>query len=125
MDKTDKTDKMDNKLNQYSNNIISKTFNSLDKKHQIDIKIIDDVAWFNINKLDYENYKTFLLLIKNIISFLNDKKINTIKQYINEKDLIFFEKSSYVNIGNNQCIVSTDIIHFLSELVNALGIQKL
>lgn len=116
---------MNDNLNQYANNIISKTFNSIDNKHQIDIKIIDDIAWFNINKLDYENYKTFLLLIKNIMSFLNEQKINIIKQYINGEDLKFFEKSSYVDIGNDQYIISTEITHFLSELVNVLGIQKL
>lgn len=100
-------------------------FESIDKKHQIDIKLIDDIAWFNIIKLDYENYKTFLILLKQVMEYLNSNNIKFIKQYIYEEDLKYFKKSSYLDIGNNQYIISTDIIHFLSELMNVLGVNKL
>jgi hypothetical protein len=109
------------------NNLTTKIFDSIDKKHQIEIKIekFENIGWFNINKLDYENYKTFLIILKIVIEYLSSKNIKIIKQYIYEEDLKYFEKSSYLDIGNGQFIVSTDIIHFLSELINALGVNKL
>lgn len=108
-----------------SDKIVNKIFNSLDNKHQIDIKIIDDIAWFNINKLDCDQCKTFLLLVKDILNYLNKNNVNTIKQYIYAEDIEYFKKSSCVDIGNNEYIVSTNIIHFLSELTNALNIKGL
>lgn len=104
---------------------LKKIFNSLDKKHQIEITIIDDIAWFNINKLDYEHCKTFLILMKDVIEFFNLNDIKYIKQYIYEEDLVFFKKSSFIDIGNKQYVVSTEIINFLFELTNVLGINKL
>jgi hypothetical protein len=109
-----------------TNNIsISKTFESIDKKHQIEISIIDNIGWFCICKLDYENCKTFLILLKQVMEYLNLKNIKYIKQYIYEEDLKYFEKSSHLDIGNGQYVVSTEIIYFLSELTNVLGIYKL
>jgi len=37
-----------NKINQ-----LNKIFNSIDNKHQIEVNIIDNISWFNINKFDY------------------------------------------------------------------------
>jgi hypothetical protein len=119
---------LNNELVDWKNNLmITKIFNSIDVKHQIEIKIdyIGECAWFNINKLDYESCKTFLIVLKEVMEFLNSNNIKIIKQYVYEEDLNFFEKSSHSDIGNRKFIISTDIIHFLSELVNALGINKL
>lgn len=104
---------------------LSKIFDSIDMKHQIEIKIIDDISWFNIIKIDYEKCKTFLILLKSVIEYLNLNNVKFIKQYIYEEDLKFFEKSSFLDINNNQYIISTDIRDFLLELVNALGVNKL
>ena len=115
-------------LDDWKNNLfINKIFDSIDNKHQIEIKIelIGEYAWFNINKLDYENCKTFLILLKRVIEYLSSKNVKIIKQYIYEEDLKYFEKSSHLDIGNGQFIISTEIIHFLSELIYALGINKL
>lgn len=76
-----------------TNNIkISNIFESIDKKHKIEISIIDDVGWFCIIKLDYENCKTFLILLKQVMEYLNFKNIKCIRQYIYEEDLKYFEK---------------------------------
>ena len=115
-------------LDDWKNNLfIIKIFDSIDNKHQIEIKIelIGEYAWFNINKLDYENCKTFLILLKRVIEYLSSKNVKIIKQYVYEEDLKYFEKSSHLDIGNGQFIISTEIIHFLSELIYALGINKL
>lgn len=115
-------------LDDWKNNLfINKIFDSIDNKHQIEIKIelIGEYAWFNINKLDYENCKTFLILLKRVIEYLSSKNVKIIKQYVYEEDLKYFEKSSHLDIGNGQFIISTEIIHFLSELIYALGINKL
>ncbi len=104
---------------------LNKIFNSVDLNHQISISIIDNVSWFNINKLNYESYKTFLLLLKEVLTFMNIHNIKYVKQYIYKEDLEYFKNSSYVEIGDSQYTVTTDIIYFLSEITNVLGIQKI
>ncbi len=111
-----------------SNNIkyTNKLFNSIDKKHQIEISILDDVGWFNINKLDCESCKTFLLLLKQVMEYLSLNNIKYIKQHIMYEDLDNFPNSSHVESANgNYYIVSIDIENFVLESVNALGINKL
>jgi len=112
-------------MNSYQLYELDKLFNSIDSKHQIKISIIDNIAWFNINKLDYSSCKTFLLLLKDVMEFISVNNIEYIKQYILMKDLEYFKNSSFVEIDNGQCVVSTNIIHFLSEITNVLGIKKL
>lgn len=114
-----------NKIDSTNKTGIKKIFNSLDKKHQIEITIIDEISWFNINKLDYEYCKTFLILLKDVILFLNQNNVRFIKQYIYGEDLEYFKKSSYINVDDNTYVVTSEIIHFLSELVSVLGINKL
>jgi hypothetical protein len=105
--------------------IIIKIFNSIDNKHEINIKIIDDVSWFNIIKLDFENIKTFLLLLKQVIEYLNLKNIQFIKQYIYQEDLYYFKNSDCSELNDNQYVITTKLIYFVEELTNVLGIQKI
>ena len=42
----------------------SKNFYSIDKYHSFNINIIEDTAYFSINTIKPEKYKTFLLLLK-------------------------------------------------------------
>ncbi len=116
---------INDKIENISNITLRHIFESIDKKHQIEINLVDDIAWFNIIKLDYENCKTFLILLKRVMEYLNLKNIKFLKQYIYEEDLKYFEKSSCLDIGNGQYVISTDIIYFLSELMNVLGVRKL
>ncbi len=102
-----------------------KIFNSIDKKHEIEINIIENICWFNINKFEYEYYKTFLLMLKDIILFLKNNNVNFIKQYINENDCEYFKNSSIINLDENTNIVSTNIDNFIDEIVCVLGINKI
>ena len=56
---------------------------------------------------------------------MSDHNIKYVKQYIYKEDLEYFKNSSYVEINDSQYTVTTDIIYFLSEITNVLGIQKL
>ena len=103
----------------------STIFESIDKKHRISINILDDIAWFNILDLDYENCKTFLILLKRLLEYLNSSNVKIIKQYIYEEDLKYFEKSSYLDIGDGKYLITTEIANFLPDLINVLGINKL
>ena len=119
---------VNSELDNWKNNlVISKIFDSIDSKHQIEIKIelLGEFAWFNINKLDNENCKTFLIVLKKVMEFLSSNNVKIIKQYVYKDDLKYFEKSNHLDIGDGKFIISTDIIHFLSELIYALGINKL
>ena len=47
--------------------MINKKFVSIDKFHEINTSIIDNFCYFSIEKMIIENYKTFLLLLKDIL----------------------------------------------------------
>lgn len=102
-----------------------KIFDSVDKKHQIEINIIDDISWFNINNFDFEYYKTFLLMLKDILIFLKKKNITHIKQYIYKNDCEYFKNSLIINLDDDKYIVSTNLENFLDEIINVLGIKKI
>lgn len=104
---------------------MNKIFDSIDNKHQIETNIIENICWFNINKFDYEYYKTFLLTLKDVLLYLNKNNIIHIKQYIYEEDIEFFKNSSTVNIYENQYIVTTNITDFIDEIICVLGIKKI
>ena len=109
-----------NKINQ-----LNKIFNSIDNKHQIEVNIIDNISWFNINKFDYENYRIFLLTLKDVLLFLKKNNVVYIKQYILEDDIKYFKNSSVINIYENQYIVSTNIDNFVDEIINVFDIKKI
>lgn len=104
---------------------IEKVFQSLDLKHEINTTIIDDILWFNINKLTNEHPKTFILLLKDVIDYMRENKIKYVKQYIMTKETDFFKNSSIMNLNNGVSIVSTEITKFIDEIVFALGINPL
>ena len=107
------------------NNIykLNQVFISIDRKHQIEISIIDNIAWFNINNIDYEFFKTFLDLLKDIIKILSINNITFIKQYVLETDLEFFKHSDYIYMSDNTCVITTPFDKFIPELINILGIN--
>lgn len=102
-----------------------KTFNSIDNKHQIEINIIDNISWFNINKLDFDNMKTFLILLKDVMTYFKNNNVEYIKQYIMEEDIEFFKKSQVVNLDNNTWMTTTKIENFIDEFVRVIGIKKI
>ncbi len=104
---------------------MNKIFNSIDFKHQIEISIIDNISWFSIKKINYESYKTFLLLLKEMMEYLGANNIVYVRHYVYEEDLEYLKNSSYVEINESQYVVTTNITHFLSEIISVLGIQKL
>jgi len=100
-----------------------KIFNSIDIKHQIETTIIDNICWFNINKFDFEYYKTFLLTLKDVLIYLKKNNIIYIKQYIHEEDIKFFNKSEIIELTENKYIVTTNINNFVDEIINVFGIK--
>jgi len=114
--------------NQYNYNISNsqnKIFNSVDKKHQIEINLIDNISWFNINKFDFEYYKTFILLLKDVLMHLKNNRVVYIKQYIFETDCDYFKKSTIVNTDSDKYIVTTNIDCFIDEIIGVFGINKI
>lgn len=102
-----------------------KIFNSIDNNHQISINIITDVAWFNINKLNFESFKTFLILLKDVLIYMKKNNVKYIKQYVNEEDMHFFKKSSIFDMDNNVYSITTKIDDFVDEIVNVFDIKKM
>jgi hypothetical protein len=70
-------------------------FTSIDKVHEIELVIFGDIAELSIITFHYENYKTFLLLLKTVIEYMTSKNINYVKQRILETDLPLFSNSTY------------------------------
>jgi hypothetical protein len=104
---------------------VDKNFNSIDNKHQIETSIIDNICWFNINKFDFENYKTFLLTLKDVLIYLKKNNIIYIKQHVYEEDIEYFKNSSIINTDENKYTITTNIDVFVDEMVNVLGIRKI
>lgn len=102
----------------------SKNFYSIDKYHSFNINIIEDTAYFSINTIKPEKYKTFLLLLKSGFEYMIKMNVKYVKQYITKEDINCFQKSTIIE-ENNTVIVKTKIEDFLFELCDALGIQRL
>ena len=109
---------------------MEKIFTSYDNLHKIRINIIDEECWFNIETFNTTNCKTFLMLIKEVIDYINDNNIKIIKQYVYLDDCKYFQKSIIIKYElsineNNIFIVNTKIEDFIEELINVLQIKKI
>ena len=106
--------------------MINKKFISIDKFHEINTSIIDNFCYFSIEKLICENYKTFLLLLKDILLYLNNHKVKFIKQEILIIDLPYFKKSTRNETCNKtNVLITTNIEDFMEEICDALNIKHL
>ena len=115
--------------------MVVKEFISIDKKHKINIDFIknefdnDNIAYFSIINFEYENYKTFLLLLKDVVKNLFDEKVSYVKQYILYKDKDNFENSEIIlnenNDDNSIILISTPFEKFTEEIYNSLGLRKI
>ena len=108
-------------------------FTSIDKLHTIEITIFGDIAELSITSFHYESYKTFLLLLKNVIEYMANENIKYVKQRILESDIPLFTKSTidtYIQKGEKDkdsirtVLITTPIIHIAEEIYNALGLKK-
>lgn len=101
-----------------------KIIDSVDGNHQIKISWIDEIGWFSIQKIDEENSKTLMILIKDIIKLFADNGIKYIKQYIEYSDLELFKFSEYIEY-DDYITVTTPIDKFPIEIVGVLGLKPL
>jgi hypothetical protein len=105
--------------------IKNKKFESIDGLSEISISIIDDIAWFNIDKFDALSVKTFFYLLKDVIEYFKENNISFVKQYIDKNELNLFKNSSFIEIDDNIVIISTSLIDFPKEIALALGVELL
>ena len=105
--------------------INDKKFISIDRTHEIDTSIIDDFCYLTIIKITSENYKTLLLLFKDIILYLHLNNVKYIKQFIHNEDKESFKKSTIIASDeyNNFVWITTNIVDFMEEICNALNIN--
>jgi hypothetical protein len=99
-------------------------FRSYDNLHKINLTIEnEDNCWFNIDSFNTNNCKTFLILIKEVIEFINNKNIKNIKQYIHTEDCNYFKNSIINKYDDKIFIVKTEIKYFVEELIRVLEIK--
>jgi hypothetical protein len=100
-------------------------FVSVDKSHEINTTILDELCYLTIIKITPENYKTLLLLFKDIILYLNLKNVKYIKQFIHNNDKNSFKKSTINEFDEDKNFVwiTTNIIDFMEEICFALNIN--
>lgn len=103
----------------------SKKFKSLNGLSKISTTIIEDVAWFNIDKLDALSGKMFFYLLKDVIEYFKENNIEYVKQYVNSDTLSSFKTSSFVEVDDDVYIISTKLSDFPKEVAYALGINLL
>jgi hypothetical protein len=102
----------------------NKDFISIDKNHSFTVQIIDNTAYFMINTLNPEKYKTFLLLLKSAFEYMVSKNVSYVKQQINKDDKENFKNSSFIE-ADNILVVKTHINDFMIEICDALGMHRL
>ena len=103
---------------------MTKLFKSYDDEHEIEISLINnETVWFTINKFNFKFYKTFLLMFKESVEYMNDNNIKIIKQYVNKNDVSYFKNSTCIEHALNVYIVSTPIQKFTTDMINVLGLQ--
>jgi hypothetical protein len=112
-------------MNMESKLITDKKFISIEQSHEIDTSIIEDFCYLTIIKITPENYKTLLLLFKDIILYLKLKDVKYIKQFIHYEDVESFKKSTIYTSDdyNNFVWITTNIIDFMEEICCALNIN--
>ena len=104
---------------------IDKKFISIDQSHEIDTSLIEDFCYLIIIKITPENYKTLLLLFKDIILYLNLNDVKYIKQFIHREDTESF-KNSTINASDEYddfVWITTNIVDFMEEICRALNIN--
>lgn len=104
---------------------MNKIFDSIDNKHTISTYVVDDICWFNIDKFEYEYYKTFLLTLKDVLLYLKKNKVVYIKQYVYNEDVKLFKNSSNTYVDETQSIITTNIDIFIDEIISVFGINKI
>ena len=102
---------------------MEKIFVSIDKKHNILIMENNNEYIFNIEIFNFENYKSFLLLLKEVITYLNEKNVKFIIQYINKTDYEYFSESIILEKNNDIYKISSPIESFVLNIYNALGLK--
>ncbi len=101
-----------------------KIFTSIDNFHIIGITLCDDIAYFKIILFEFENVKTFLLLFKECIEYLNNNNIKIIKQEIVNEDIELFKNSKIINkTSEEHTMIETNFINFIDEIYNVLNIN--
>jgi hypothetical protein len=103
---------------------LPKKFISLDKHHSFTIGIVENTAYFQIENINPEYYKTFLLLLKQGFNYMAENNVLYVKQHINSEDAELFKKSTFIK-ENTTLIAKTNIEDFLFELTDCLGIKRL
>lgn len=101
-----------------------KKFISMDKFHEFSINIIEEIAFFKIERIEPSQYKTFLLTLKKGFEYMLEHNVLYVKQQINKEDKELFKTSTFIELEDG-LIVKTCINEFLFELCDALGINRL
>jgi len=102
-----------------------KKFISYDNLHEITINKENNIAWFNIDKFDENNCKTFLLTLKEVIDFINENNIKNIKHYVTKNDIEYFKYSYSIQISEDLFVLTTPIDKFINEMISVFNIQKI
>lgn len=110
-----------------------KPFTDILGKNKISIALIENIAYFEINEVTYEYYKSFAELLKTCYNYMLDNKVEYVKQYVVEADVELFKGSSLVDLGvqivqssdPDIYIVTMPIDVFLENTINAIGMKTL
>ena len=102
---------------------VEKKFISIDKEHIINTSVLENIAWFQIELVNFTHYKTFFLLVKDCVDYFTNNNIKYIKQSILISDAQSFKFSEFISIDESIGMITTPIEKFVDELVCALGID--
>lgn len=107
------------------NKIHQETFESLDKNHLITTSISKKLGWFKIEKINAENFKTFVFLLKDIVEYYHKNNVEIIKQFTDIESIKYCKFSKIINLDDEIYEIETELKFFMEEIINLLNIQKL
>jgi hypothetical protein len=103
-----------------------KIFNSIGNNHSISINLINETdCYYDLLQYNPDDYKCFVLLIKEIIEYLHKNKIKYI-YYSIPKNLYF---DSFITIENDETeyeiVIKTTLNEFVNQIIQIHNIQQL
>ena len=104
---------------------MERVFTSIDKKHQITINIIENICYIEITLFQHQSFKTFLILFKEVMEYVNKLKVQYIKQIILNEELNMFNNiHDSIGIDNNKTLITFKLSEYPTIFYNALGLLK-
>ena len=106
---------------------MEKDFTSIDGLHKITVfPLTMESVLLEIHFIDFENIKTFVFLLKEVVEYLHKNKLFKVLQQIVKTDFQLFRFSKIIEDEKEDVmLIETPLDKFIPEIFNVFGIPTL